>query len=63
MPAQVCGGVILSPPDAVSFDAGIVNNPSKKLLEETATTGVSAWNTVIGVDDPKETFGQCMAGE
>jgi hypothetical protein len=57
-----CGGVT-RPPVAVSFDASLVNNPIKKITEETKTDGIAAWNQVVGVDDPNETFGQCIAGE
>lgn len=50
------------PRPAVTFDAGVIKNPAKKLLETSNTSGVSAWNTVIGEDDEDETFGQCIAG-
>jgi hypothetical protein len=47
---------------SVSFDAGILNNPSKKLLKPSNTVGEAAWNEIVAKDDSTETFGQCIAG-
>jgi len=47
----------------VSFDAGILNNPSKKLLKPSNTVGEAAWNEIVAKDDSTETFGQCIAGK
>jgi hypothetical protein len=59
-----CRVTFSSPQTAVSFDASLMNNPAKKLLMKSNTSGVTAWNTVVGADnDATETFGQCIAGK